>query len=148
MLSINFIDKSEYAFNASLFKSIQNINKKFIINTDHVFIINNKHISVGVIIIEKKGIDYHINLFKTPNVCRLSILSLIEASVLLSQKLPLLDKDSKVFFYSGLSSYNFKYKLILDCNGFEEDDDKVSILLSTLTTLDKNKITKRDVEFI
>ena len=147
MLSISFLEPKEYAFNTLMFKSMFNSYKHFSLDATQVYSVNNNHINIGIITVHKNYQGYTIKVFKTPNVCRLSFIALLEASVFIAKKLEMNSEEDVVTFKLDISTYIFKYKMIFKDLPFNELGENISISLKNLKTIENKDITKRNVEF-
>ena len=147
MLSISFLEPKEYAFNTLMFKSMFNSYKHFSLDATQVYSVNNNHINIGIITVHKNDQGYTVKVFKTPNVCRLSFIALLEASVFIAKKLEMNSEEDVVTFKLYISTYIFKYKMIFKDLPFNESGENISISLKNLKTIENKDITKRNVEF-
>ena len=106
------------------------------------FVTNN-----GYEFIELLSEDYgyfNVEIFQAPRVCRLSIISLIECSVILAKK-----SENKLetinFKLNGATSYNFKFKLLF--KEFIELEDCIQVSSDILNELTEEDITFRNITF-
>lgn len=142
------ITKLDYSYTniyKSFFQSISKYNKYFnIIENKKIFIVNNGSIDLGVILLSEDYGYFNVEIFQAPRVCRLSIISLIECSVILAKK-----SENKLdtinFKLNGAASYNFKFKLLF--KEFIELEDCIQVSSDILNELTEEDITFRNITF-
>ncbi len=138
--------KERFIYNSFL-NSIYKYNKYFNLETaDSIFIINNGSIDIGVLLVKYSEENLPIiSLHQAPNVCKLSIISLIESAILLSKKYYNKDK-SIIFNMKNASSYLFKFKLIF--NKYELIEDNLIVDIEEVNNTPDDKITFRNISFL
>lgn len=147
MTSISVIKISNDYLNVyqSFFQSLKKYNKYFEIKDKHtVYLINNGHLDLGAILVDETYGYLNISIYQAPRVCKLSIISLIEASVIIAKK-TIHDSYSINFKLVNASSYNFKFKLLFD--NFIELEDCIQIDSSVLKEKTEEEITFREITF-
>lgn len=126
-----------------LFKLIISTNKYFDINSfNYIAVVNNGNIDVGVIGIKLNGDVAELQLFQAPRVCRLSIISIIEASIPLIQILSLTVKN--VTYVDMPASYSFKLTSMFKSVAVVLDE-KVTIPLSSITNFNILSVTSKNI---
>lgn len=142
---ITKIDYSYVNIYKSFFQSISKYNKYFNINENkQIYIVNNGSIDLGVVLLSDDYGYFNVEVFQAPRVCRLSIISLIECSVILAKK-----SETKLetinFKLNGAASYNFKFKLLF--KKFVELEDCIQVSSVLLNDLTEEDITFRNITF-
>lgn len=143
------ISKIDYSYTSvykTFFQSIYKYNKYFNVTEDKtIFIVNNGHIDLGIVLVKEENLEFNIEVFQAPKVCKLSILSLIESSVLIAKKE--IDKALTINFkLNNASSYNFKFKMIF--NEFTVLENAIQISSEVLERTLEEKITFRNITFL
>ena len=141
---IQKLKKEEYPFNAGLFSAISKTNKNFNLLSDSFYIVTNKHLTVGIVSVRKNHKGHLIQVFRTPNICRLSHLALIEASVLVSREI---EEPLEISYGLDLEHYLFKYKAIFNNLPYTFTDTSITVSGEILKALHTENITKRPFEF-
>lgn len=145
-ISVLKLEENNYKLYISLFSSIRSKNKYFDITSNtSVYVINNGTIDIGVILLNEINNSLEVSIYQSPNVCRLSIISLIEiASILGIDKIN--DNLSVNFKLINSHAYTFKFKLIF--NEYTEDVDSIKVDRSIIKNISKEKITFREISFL
>lgn len=140
---VNLYEKKDFYKYYTFFSLISKHNKDFIYqNFQYIAIVNNNNIDVGVVGINVKDKETEIKIYQAPNVCRLSIISIMESSIVVLQKLNL--PPSSVVNYKSISPvYAFKLKYIF--NIYEEKEDNLLVNYDIITFIDINKITAKKI---
>lgn len=141
MLEINRIINTDM-FQSAL-DAIQSSNKYFKLEeTDKLYIINNNHIISGIIVLDTKADTLYVSVYQSPRVCRLSIISLLEASVIIANKEVSIQKQ--VCFVNTQESYNFKYRSLFKT--YNEDDTLFRVESSLVKNITIPAITKKQLK--
>lgn len=128
----------------SFFNSIAKQNKYFkLTEKEKIYIVNNGTIDMGVILTEVFNDVFNISIFQAPNVCRLSIIALIESALIIAKQNN--SASLIVFKLPNASSYSFKFKMIL--KEYEEYDDFIRVSKDVLDTTPEDIITFRKIVF-
>lgn len=142
ILDINKVEN--ISIYSSLISSIERSNKYFTIpeNSD-VYVVNNKHTIAGIVVIYQLNSILNVEIYQPPGVCRISVLMLIEASVLISKK----DYSdySVVMYRTQLEAYKFRYKSILI--DYNEEELTITSIYETIKSLSIEDITKRNIMY-
>lgn len=145
-LSIIKIDKNYTEIYNTFLKSIYNINKLFNYTNKDLYIINNGHIDIGVILVNNQEDKTIIELYQAPRVCRLSVISLIESSVLISKKI--ISKSIVCFNLFNLNNYLFKFKVIFKNGQISENEESIEVSSLLIEQLKVEDITFRDITYL
>ncbi len=141
--SINITDFS--LLNPTELKSINNlinINKIDISNKIGV-LVNYNNIDIGFVLVDvNEDKECCISIYRYPRVCRLSIISLIEATVVFIKELNL--KDIKVYKFVDTYLYSFKLKIIFK-EYKELNSDLIEINPNILHSLNIKQITTKNI---
>ena len=136
----------EFSYISSLFK-INNIP----VNTndiDVISIVNKSNTNIGVVTF-KFDTELRIvtvRILQSPRVCRLSILALIESSVVLLQDI-IFNIDTVV--YENVSyAHRFKFNSLFDLNEDDFQEHKIILEYNQIKVLDRNKISNREIILI
>lgn len=130
----------------SFFQSLKKYNKYFEIKDKHtVYLINNGHLDLGAILVDETYGYLNISIFQAPKVCKLSIISLIESSVIIAKR-TIHNSCNINFKLVNATSYNFKFKLLF--NDFIELEDCIQIDTSVLKDKKEEEITFREITFL
>jgi len=144
-ISVLKIKENNYSLYASLFSSIRSKNKYFDITSNTiVHVINNGTIDIGVILLNEIDNSLEISIYQSPNVCRISIISLIEvASILGIDEI----KNNLTVKFKLINShaYVFKFKLIF--KEYTENIDLIEIDQNVMKNISKEQITFREISF-
>lgn len=107
-------------------------------------VVSTNDITIGMIgIIEKDG-TYEVHLFQAPAVCRMSVLSLIEASVHLVQKL--IQNNIKQVLYSNIH-YTLVFKIQQMIPNSKSVDDFIVLDSLDILNTDLTKVSLKRVYF-
>lgn len=129
----------------SFFQSLKKYNKYFVINDkDTVYLVNNGHLDLGAILVEESYGYLSVSIFQAPKVCKLSIISLIEAAVMIAKRTTHNSLNIN-FKLVNAASYNFKFKLLF--SDFVELEDCIQINSSVLLDKAEEEITFREITF-
>ena len=145
-LSVVNIEPKYKEIYKSLFDSISLYNKNLeITNNKEVHIVNNSTVDIGVILLETTDDILNVEVFQTPRVCRLSIISLIECAVLLAKNKINTGITSVNFKLNNAISFRFKFKLIF--KDFDELDTSIQISSDMFNNIKEEDITFRNITF-
>lgn len=89
-------------------KSNKNFNYK---DSTILAVVNTNNIDIGIVSLTINESILFVNIYQTPNVCRMSILSLIDSSVVLSQKY--CEQLDTIVFQNVHYAHTFKLKQII-----------------------------------
>lgn len=144
-ISVLKIEEKNYRIYASLFSSILSKNKFFdITSSTTVYVCNNGQIDIGVILLKEIDNSLEINIYQSPNVCRMSIISLIEIACLLGKDE--IKENIKVRFkLINSHAYLFKFKIIF--KEYTEDTDIIEVDSNVIKNISKEEITFREISF-
>lgn len=132
----------------SFIDSIKKRNKFFsILENTQVYIINNGQVDIGVILIQDFDRFLDVQIYQAPHVCRLSIISLIETSVVLLKKLDTSKKKHVNFVLLNAQAYAFKFNIIFN-ETLEIVNDVLYVPIELFNSIEVDKITFRKIKFL
>lgn len=107
-----------------------------------IALVNYKNIDVGVLILSKIEGEYALKIFQFPYVCRLSIIALIESSLIFLKELNL---DCNSIRIKDVIAYKFKLKIILGENVVDDEDSFDVIVNNIFNSLSVDQITRKTI---
>lgn len=106
-------------------------------------IVTTNNITVGFIGLVVTGEELNIKIYQYPNVCRLSILSLIDSSISFSQLVVSSLNISKVIFRDVSYAHTFKLQQII--SDIEIENNNYVTTSEKLLSVDMSKITLKNI---
>lgn len=110
---------------------------------DYCGLVSSNNILIGYVTLRVSDNQLIIRVYQYPNVCRLSILSLIDSSIVFSQKLGRVFQTSKVVFKDVSYAHTFKLQQII--SDIEIENDNYVTTSEKLLSVDMSKITLKNI---
>lgn len=109
---------------------------------NNAVVINYNNFDIGIVSVLEEESHFFVKLLQFPRVCRVSILSLIEASVAFLKSLDLKNKD--VLFYSP-TPCSIKFKLLFSDENISIENYTIKVNSKFIQDLTFEQITRKQI---